>query len=418
MGLKNIAKNRFLIFIPAAAFLVLAVIELILNLCSAVFPGVNAFFRPRGIVERHIEDRTLGVTPNPDFPGHDKHGFRNKLVPEKVSLVCMGDSRTYGAAVSEANSWPEILSRISGISTYNMAYGGYGPAHGLLLFDKAAGLKPKMIIGAFYSGNGFYHAYSLVYDRDSLSGMRTGDPLTMIDIEKAEKIMPLEEKMLYAHGDPGYKSVCGPRPLFLDKFKTYRLAKAAVISINKNLGYLSGYARRKSRWDLIKEKAVDKKIYQTFDNGKVRTVFTPAYRLCGLDNNDPRIREGVRIIKDSLNALKEKAGAGEIDFLVLLIPTKELAFRRAVYSQYDFEDISSDYRKLVEKEEGLRRELKDFLETSEIGFIDTLPVLSHLVERGVQIYPLTSDGNFNRIGNYVIADAVSRYIKEHADRTR
>ena len=49
-----------------------------------------------------------------------------------------------------------LLASEHSISVYNMAFGGYGPAHNLLQLDEALALTPARIIISIYLGNDFY----------------------------------------------------------------------------------------------------------------------------------------------------------------------------------------------------------------------------------------------------------------------
>ena len=62
------------------------------------------------------------------------------------------------------------------------------------------------------------------------------------------------------------------------------------------------------------------------NDADIRTVFTTAYRLAGLDLDDPRVDEGLRITNEVLWRAQQKADKAGVKLLVLLIPTKELVY--------------------------------------------------------------------------------------------
>ncbi len=64
---------------------------------------------------------------SPGSGGHDDWGFRNPIVPGNVQIVAIGDSQTYGTSAPASKSWPARLGRLSMMTVYNMAVGGYGP---------------------------------------------------------------------------------------------------------------------------------------------------------------------------------------------------------------------------------------------------------------------------------------------------
>ena len=109
--------------------------------------------------------RILDHVIKPGSGGHDAWGFRNKTVPASTNIVAIGDSQTYGASAAAKDSWPSTLQRISKLSVYNLALGGYGPVQYFhLLTTYATKLKPKIIIVGFYFGNDLLETYRIVHN--------------------------------------------------------------------------------------------------------------------------------------------------------------------------------------------------------------------------------------------------------------
>lgn len=50
----------------------------------------------KGLQEYVVEDEELRIRIQPNAPGHDAWGFRNEVVPERVDIVAIGDSQTWG----------------------------------------------------------------------------------------------------------------------------------------------------------------------------------------------------------------------------------------------------------------------------------------------------------------------------------
>ncbi|HEY2847576.1 MAG TPA: hypothetical protein VGI80_07140, partial [Pyrinomonadaceae bacterium] len=48
-----------------------------------------------------VDDPELGFRMTPGSPGHDANGFRNDTVPERVDVVAIGDSQTWGVNVNK-----------------------------------------------------------------------------------------------------------------------------------------------------------------------------------------------------------------------------------------------------------------------------------------------------------------------------
>ena len=345
-------KNNLHIFISIIIFLI--GVELTLRILS-IHSFRGSLFSARNIIELTVKDKRLGLRPNPKFPGHDQKGFRNKFVPEQASIVAMGDSQTYGATVEINEAWPQQLEYLSKIKTYNMAFGGYGPTHSLILLPEAINLKPKLIIEAFYAGNDLYDSYSHIYDMKQLPELKCKNKVVI------KNIIALEKK----------------EPLLREIQRLFRMERKA---------------------------GKDEQLYEVLDRGGFKTVFTPAYRLCALNLRDIRIREGLRISLEAIKLIQEKAKTLNIEFIVLLIPTKELVFKDIVYNNSD--NTSLAYKTLIENEEIFWRQARDFLKKEGIYFIDALFALRECLSNNLQPYPASLNGHPSAIGHRAIAKAV------------
>jgi lysophospholipase L1-like esterase len=108
--------------------------------------------------------------------------------------------------------------------------------------------------------------------------------------------------------------------------------------------------------------------------------------------------------------MNEQARKAKINFVVLLIPTKETVFKNVVNEEKI--NIPKTYESLIENEESMWRKTKNFLRTHAILFIDALPTLRKNVQYGRQPYKWTSDGHPNSIGHRAIAQLVLSEIKK------
>src|SRR5258708_2785318 len=185
-------KRKFLF--PLCSFIVGAIaIELILQLVAFAAPRRYALML--GKVPPRINDQRLGARPNPDFPGHDKRGFRNQTIPSEIAVVAMGDSQTYGMGVKREEAWPKQMEALSAQPVYSMACGGWGPTQSLLLFDEAIALHPKVIIEAFYDGNDLYDSFASVYYDQQLADLKTTDQSEIKTIREAEERNTLKNEV-------------------------------------------------------------------------------------------------------------------------------------------------------------------------------------------------------------------------------
>jgi hypothetical protein len=116
---------------------------------------------------RHPQFKTM-ISPN--SAGHDRWGFRNDSIPQKVELLTVGDSFTYGYLTPKKSNWPSIVGRQAGLTVYNVSMGAWGPSQYLCAMKVyAAALKPKYIAIAVYLGNDIDQAAMEDYPCDELN---------------------------------------------------------------------------------------------------------------------------------------------------------------------------------------------------------------------------------------------------------
>lgn len=397
--------KKKIVFPLVAGVLCLAVCEL----CARFFFGPLELFcsRTLALPSSVIEDRTLCFRPNPAHPEHDRLGFRNRSVPEKVQAVAMGDSQTYGTEVARENAWPQQLGQMSGWSVYNMACGSWGPAHSLLLLDEAMKLKPEVIIEAIYAGNDLYDSYYLVYRAGQRPDLKSSDPEVLRRIEALERSDPLEKKYGECYKNSLFvEAVPGAVGQFFEKHsKLYHLCRNIGSALRARL-YL-----RDEDWGLVRSEFAKKSAYwDIYEEGARRMAFTPAYRLCGLDLGDVRIEEGLRISLEAIRLMKEKIRQAGAELFVLLIPTKELVFKEAL--DRCGTRVSGNYRRLIENEEFFWERAKAFLTAEGIPFADTLPALRECAGSGRFPYAVSWNGHPNAAGNRAIAGLAYEGIRK------
>jgi hypothetical protein len=396
----------------------LVVLEALFQLLAAVSPRVDALLSKDHVLAPHaVPDELLGHRPNPDYPDHDSNGFRNPAVPDSVDIVCLGDSQTYGTGVAAEEAWPRRLELLCGCSTYSMAFGGYGPTHGMVLFPEAAELKPRIIVQAFYSGNDLYDSFYMVYVRHRLEKYRSDEASVLRAVDEAESRESIDSRVskLYRMGKPGGHG--RPRSLraFLSDYSKFygllRASKDAVISMAR-----AGTLGKSVAWWEAKSFAESNARYcLVFDGNMARTVFTPEYRLCAVDLSDPRISEGLRISLDVIRDMNDLAKSMNIKFVCLLIPTKEFVFGDLVLEDKNM--VNDMFREVIDNETLLWNRAKVFFDENGIDYIDSTPMLKKALESGDQPYQMSTEDHPNVFGQEAIARAVySGLWDEASDR--
>jgi lysophospholipase L1-like esterase len=411
-------RKLLLLCASTAAGLLLA--ELGLRLYSLLMPARMNILRPVP-ASLSLDDARLGVRPNPDFPDHDANGFRNVLVPPIASIVAMGDSQTYGMGVLRDEAWPHQLQFASGCDVYSIAFGGWGPTQSLLLFDMALAMRPRLIIEAHYFGNDLYDCFATVYYQGQLPELKTTDAAASLAIRDAERRQRLDlhfetlanPAMILPDEPPRFSVLANAKMFLWQHSLLYKLISRARARIRKR--FLTKRRElekeRAQSWELEKRTAESLKAtarWKILDSSAARTVLTPYYRFVAMDLEDPRIAEGHRIALQALQRMADRATAAGVDFLVLLIPTKELVCRDVVP---DSLAADTDYHQVIEREELVRQNTIAFLRAHDVSFLDALPALRRSLAERVPPYPESADGHPNRDGHRVIAQLVLRELE-------
>lgn len=102
----------------------------------------------------------------------------------------------------------------------------------------------------------------------------------------------------------------------------------AARNVRSTLLYKAASSSKSDDWQKARQFAAAHADYcQVFESDKLKTIFTSEYRLSALDLNDVRIAEGHQIALRVIKRMNESATSGNIQYIVALIPTKELVFR-------------------------------------------------------------------------------------------
>ena len=336
-----------------------------------------------------VSDPILGAVPSPSaMSGFDRWGFRNREVPETSDIVAVGDSHTYGNTAKMAESWPYVIARLTGRQVYNMGLGGYGPNQYFYLSNtKALSLKPRLLIWGLYMGDDFENAFSITYGLDYWASMRQLPP---------QKV----EANIWEEDSPG--------PPSLQKRIRVWLSRHSVVY---QLAFHTGLGGRLKGDVQVRNAA---KLYPGSDttlivpSKNILEAFRPKGVLFGLDQDDPHVREGMRITFELLNEMNSTCQEKHIRFLVVVIPTKEM-----VFSEYLEEDADMPLHDVVERllvsERAARTKTFQFLTDKNIAFVDSLPALQASVSQG--LYAASAgDMHPNRNGYRVIGEAVAKYL--------
>ena len=85
-------RKKNLVFLAIMIIITLIVIEFSLQGLSLAFPRIGVLLSRVPRIPIMMEDERLETRPNPEYPGHDRKGFRNRHIPKEASIVALGDS--------------------------------------------------------------------------------------------------------------------------------------------------------------------------------------------------------------------------------------------------------------------------------------------------------------------------------------
>ena len=346
-----------------------------------------------------IPDDRLGYRPNPNFRGHDSRGWRNNSSPlERADIVVIGDSHVYGSG------WPQRIGKALHRTVYQMGASGYGPAQFALLLDEALAFEPQIIITTYDFSDDIYDSYQFVYrigdvKRSALDTVFDSSfALTNLKLLQALKQAENIDSGVLRHQSYDCRKpaqVSAPRsqvqrdgpgsPLIsplgdegiLQRVEAFLTRHSELIKVVRKRLFTTVVAHQNVE-------NVGLKLCPRYRDQKITTVLNPGYRLSVLDDTDPRIVEGERIAFLAYRLIAQRCRQPRCSFYVMLIPTKETAFRKRVASSLSDQSYMVD---LWNAEGRARVNASAFFARENIAMIDTLPFLEELIDSDVNPYP-------------------------------
>lgn len=338
-----------------------------------------------------VSDPVLGAVPSPSaMAAFDRLGFRNRKVPETADIVAVGDSHTYGNTARMVDSWPYVLGLLTGREVYNMSLGGYGPnQYFYLSTTKALALKPKMIIWGLYMGDDFENAFSLTYGFDYWAHLR---------------ILPPQKVQANI-----WDTEPNPPSWHLQGLRVW-LSRHSVIY---QIAFHTGFGERLKGQVQIRNAAQLYPGYATsliVPEKNILEAFRPKGVLFGLDQEDPHVREGMRITFELLKGMNEICQQNHIQFMVVVIPTKEMVFSDYLEgnSNVPLDDVID---KVIVNGHLAEDQTFKFMNDNHISYVDALPAMKSSIGQGLY-YDGATDMHPSRNGYRVIAETVAERLKQ------
>jgi len=450
----KLAKRFVLVCI--AIMIAVATAELGLRLVCRVYSPVNNLLSTHEV----IPDLILKFRPRPGMAGLDELGFPNAGVVEKADVVCMGDSQCFGYRVRPPDAWPRQLEALiaqaqpadeqiayawsklglpkprsvqpAGVidtaprprihsagarppTVYNMSFPMYSPLHSLRLLDEAYGLNPEVIVAAFYLGNDSHDSYTLVdfYHRTgrlSKSPCQVGLRDAIVEVDRNDSARSTPENIDWSkHRLPGGG---------LSSYKLFQIISLIYTNCEYQFGEtpsrtLSG----KVFWELIQIPSFFMPQQWVFDDGRFRTIFDSKFRVDMMNLEYRTVRCGLRLSLEALNLMAKRSKERNTEFVVLILPTKQMVFSELVQNHVkDSSKIPDTFLAVLKNEKILKEKTITYLTKNGIRYLDPVPVLRSCFEKGAQPFKVSVDDHPSVVGHAALANLVFNEITNLRDR--
>jgi hypothetical protein len=274
-----------------------------------------------------------------------------------------------------------------------------------LLLDDALTLKPKLVIAAPYFGNDFYEAF-LMFRRHNPEFAAWVSPqlaAQALELENSQTIFSdvsgLYNNLVQAENAPEAGSA---RRWLSDNVKLYALLRAVKYRLQPRPAVTPLLSRNldTAAQALTPDKA---RFASVLDGQGWRTILTAPYRNRVIDDSDPRIRVGFEVSREAVRQMAKRCKAAGVEFLVVLIPTKEAVFFPRVADPA----AHAGLQQVVGNETRLKEEWIADLEARDIKYVDAWKPLK---DASTQPYPEDIDGHPTAGGHRVIAEEVVRNL--------
>lgn len=314
-------------------------------------------------------DARLGHVLEPGSAGTDARGFRNASVPDRIDALLVGDSQTWGFGVAARDTFAAQFATATGITTYQMADGSYGPVQYRELVRRGLALRPRMVVVAFYFGNDFVDAvdYAALEGAEDLRAPGIGYELR-------------RETELDGPFAPNWTMALVDR----------------VLGASRLLDAAAGVVKARLRGGML-----DTEVGAVpFADDHVPTILRAAYRLPTVDLRGPRMQDALRITRRCLADISADCHAAGARCVLLAIPTKVYCY--ALWRQQVGEPIAA-LHELLRAEGDAREQLFAATHADGLELIDLGPPCVAALAEGTPIWGPTGDGHLAPPGHLLAA---------------
>lgn len=357
-----------------------------------------------------ISDPQLSHRLSSHHPDHDKWGYRNKQVPERVDVLAIGDSFTYGYNATPENSWPRQLESLAGITVYNAGVGGYGPCEYAAILDELLVLEPKTVIVGLTIDNDVIDSYKAVYTEERFSHLKSKDQTTLDEITRADAHATLRQLTEQAEGFELSKREVSTIRLWLSRYSRLYALMRELHSVLTNRREIFDPERDRTTFEAA---ARYPRVVVYDSDPRFRTVFfNPGLYRLALNLEDPRIREGKRITEVAVLAISSRLKQQGIRMVVAVFPSKVAVYSSLIQASDVDKKTKQDLRHLNMLEDHITAKLLEFLEDNAIEVVRTTTSIRSYFRRGLRPYSPSEDDHPNAYGYRAIAEAILPVLSE------
>lgn len=341
--------------------------------CLLLGEALTRWFGPvRELPVALLADVRLGHRLVPLTGGSDAQGWRNPAELARADVLFVGDSQTFGFAVSVPETFCQQFAGLAGATSYQMANGSYGPVQYRELVQRGVALQPKLVVVGFYFGN---------------------DLLDAVDYAGLEGAEAVRSK--------GRRYVVRDNPELRGR-RSPNLTMAGIDWVLESSHLLDLGARVvKSR---LQGGALDDQPGAVpFVHETASTVFLPGYRRPAVDPGSDKVVEGLRVTQRCLRDIAAQCRSIGARCLVLWIPTKEHSYSEWLLGTPLADQVQS-LAKLHQAEKAVRERLSEVLASEGLQVVDATAAIVAALQRGEAPWFATGDGHLNAVGHRVVAE--------------
>jgi hypothetical protein len=344
----------------------------------------------------------------------DSRGFRNSAAKDSSEIICAGDSFVEGSKVSDADIWPALLEKDSGLSVYNMGMSGSSPLQYLdNLVKIGTGMNPRYLVCMLYEGNDFREPDAADLSRlaDGETTDRGTDAISAkikVPTDKAESSKPISKRIKeYFKSSP---FIITGKKLLIDKFSR----RAAPVTLSSNVPGAIPQIKGLSWMPFGFPKNDNMKFY----------IFKPKRFASFNFSEENFLKSGAwKCVSAVLDEMKKQCDAAGITMILVYAPTAAnvmLPFIAENVPASEFRDFLSleyknipppekIYSELLSNADVIENTLAKFCGERGIEFIDMKQNLRDEMQKGSQCY-FSYDQHWSPAGHVLAAKIISEKI--------